>query len=146
GLASLLHPVLLGHDAHDWVMLGAAMCAVLGHTFSPYMGLQGGKGVATAAGALLPIAPSAWIILLLSFVLIVYISRMVSLGSVLMAIMFPMLCLLLYSDRPAVVWFSFLAASLVIWRHRLNISRIVRGEEAKIGEGDGIQPASGDDQ
>ena len=135
GLASLLHPLVLGHDAHDWVMLGAAMLAVIGHTFSPYMGFRGGKGVATAAGTLLPIAPSAWFILLLLFVLVVYISRMVSLGSVFIALLFPMLCLLLYSDRPALVWFSLFAATLVIWRHRTNIVRIIRGEEAKIGEG-----------
>ncbi len=135
GLTWLLMLGAVEADMLDWVLLGAAMCAVLGHTFSPFIGFRGGKGVATAAGALLPIAPTVWVLLFVSFVLIVYVGRMVSLGSILMAVEFPLLCVLLYPDRTPVVWFSFLAAALVLWRHRSNMARIIHGEETKIGQG-----------
>lgn len=134
-LASLVYPEHLGAAAHDWVLIGASFAAVLGHSYSPYLRFAGGKGVATAAGALLVLTPIAWPILFATFVAVVAISRMVSLGSVVVAVEFPVLVLLLYMDRPSLVTFSFVAATLVIWRHRSNIVRIARGEEAKISLG-----------
>jgi acyl phosphate:glycerol-3-phosphate acyltransferase len=125
-------PGELGTIGQDWVLIGASFAAVLGHTYSPYLRLAGGKGVATAAGALLILTPAAWPVLLLTFVVVIAIWRMVSLGSVAIAVEFPILVVAFYGDRPALVTFSFVAASLVIWRHRSNIARIVRGEEAKI--------------
>ncbi len=130
--ALLWTPSELGAVAQDWVLIGASFFAVLGHTYSPYLRFAGGKGVATAAGALLLVTPKAWPILLLTFIAVIAVSRMVSLGSVVIALQFPVLVLLLYGDRTALVIFSFVAASLVIWRHRSNIGRILRGEEAKI--------------
>lgn len=132
-IAATLHPIDLGPTAHDWVLIGASFAAVVGHSYSPYLKFSGGKGVATAAGALLVLTPAAWPILLVTFVLVVAVWRMVSLGSIVIALEFPVLMLLFYSDRPAIVTFSFVASALVVWRHRANIARIVRGEEAKIG-------------
>jgi len=131
-LALVWTPAGLGATAEDWVLIGASFFAVLGHTYSPYLKFAGGKGVATVAGALLLVTPKAWPILLLTFVGVIALSRMVSLGSIVIAVEFPVLVLWLYGDRMALVIFSFVAASLVIWRHRSNIGRIVRGEEAKI--------------
>lgn len=131
-LALLWAPEQFGATGQDWVLIGASFAAVLGHTYSPYLRLAGGKGVATAAGALLILTPAAWPVLLLTFVVVIALSRMVSLGSVAIAIEFPILVVGFYGDRPALVTFSFVAAALVIWRHRSNIARIVRGEEAKI--------------
>lgn len=132
-VATLLHPMEMGAGVHDWVLIVAALAAVLGHSYSPYIRFRGGKGVATAAGALLVITPLAWPILFGFFVLVIYISRMVSLGSILTAAVFPILTMLLYGDRAALVTMSFIAAALVIWRHRSNIVRIWRGEETKLG-------------
>jgi acyl phosphate:glycerol-3-phosphate acyltransferase len=134
-VAGLAFPDSLGVVAQDWVLIGAFFTAVLGHSYSPYIGFTGGKGVAPAAGALLVLTPLAWPVLFITFVAVSAISRMVSLGSVITAAEFPVLVLLLYPDRPALITFSFVAAALVIWRHRSNISRILRGEEAKIGVG-----------
>lgn len=131
-LASFWVPDGLGPLAQDWLLIGAAFAAVVGHSYSPYIGFAGGKGVATAAGALLIVTPLAWPILLFTFVGVIAASRMVSLGSITIAIEFPLLVLWLYGDRPALVTFSFVAAALVIWRHHSNIMRIARGEEAKI--------------
>lgn len=130
--AMWVHPLHLGSTAYDWVLIGASFAAVLGHSYSPYLRFAGGKGVATAAGALLVVMPAAWPILFVTFASVVAISRMVSLGSVVIATLFPVLVLFFYSDRPALITFSLVAASLVIWRHRTNIARIARKEEAKI--------------
>ncbi len=132
-LASAVAPVEHGATTHDWVLIGASFAAVLGHSYSPFLGFAGGKGVATAAGALLILVPVAWPILLLTFIVVVAVSRMVSLGSLVIAVEFPILVILLYPDRPVLILFSVFAASFVVWRHRSNIARILRGEEAKIG-------------
>jgi len=116
----------------DWIVIGAALAAVAGHSYSPWVKLRGGKGIATGAGALLIVTPWAMPILVFSFVLVIYTSRMVSLGSIIVVLEFPILCILLYSDNTAIVVTSFVASALVLWRHRANIGRIFRGEETRI--------------
>jgi len=136
--AMQVHPEQLNAVAYDWVLIGASFAAVLGHSYSPYLGFAGGKGVATAAGALLFVMPAVWLIEVLVFVVVVAVWRMVSLGSVVIAALYPVLVLFFYGDRPAFIVFAFVAASLVLWRHRSNITRILRGEEAKISLGRGV--------
>jgi glycerol-3-phosphate acyltransferase PlsY len=131
-VATLLYPVSMNSSAHDWVQIAALICAVLGHSYSPYIRFRGGKGVATAAGGLLFVTPLAWPILLVTFVAVIAIWRMVSLGSIAVAAIFPALVLLLYGDRPAIIVMAFAAATIVLWRHRTNMGRIIRGEEARI--------------
>jgi len=108
------------------------MAAILGHSYSPYIGFKGGKGVATAAGALLILTPLAWPILFLTWLLVLAVFRMVSLGSIVIAIEFPILCWLLYPGDWVLFGFAFIAASLVVARHHANIGRIFRGEEPRI--------------
>lgn len=131
-LGMLLCPPEITGNARDWVLISVAMSAILGHTFSPYTRFRGGKGVATAAGAIAVMMPVACAILFATFVVVVLVSRMVSLGSIVIAVEFPLLTLLLYGDRPALIVFSVIAAVLVIVRHWSNIGRIVKGEENKI--------------
>jgi acyl phosphate:glycerol-3-phosphate acyltransferase len=131
-LAMLLCPFESGTNAYDFVLIAVAMSAVLGHTYSPYIRFKGGKGVATAAGAIAVVMPYTWPFLFLTFFLVIAISRTVSLASITVAIEFPLLTLILYRDHPAFIVFSFVAAILVIWRHRGNIVRIYRGEEPKL--------------
>lgn len=131
-LAMLVCPSTVVGDARDWVLIGVSISAVLGHSFSPYIRFKGGKGVATAAGAVAVVMPYAFPILLLTFAAIVAGTKMVSLGSVSIAVEFPVLAWLLYGDRPALVVFSVVAALLVIGRHRTNIVRIWRGEERRL--------------
>lgn len=118
--------------ARDWVLIGASFAAVLGHSYSPFLRFAGGKGVATAAGALLLVAPLVWPIVVVIFAVVVTATKMVSLGSVTIAALFPLLVFVLYGDRVPLVIFSFVAAAFVMWRHRGNIGRIVRGQEPRI--------------
>ncbi len=138
GVGVLFHPAHVTPAAHDWVLVGTVLAAVLGHSYSPYVRFTGGKGVATAAGGLLLITPHAWVVLFATFIAVIALTRMVSLGSIVIALEFPMLMLLLYRDRPAFVTLSIVAAALVIWRHRSNIVRIARRQEARISIGKGV--------
>lgn len=131
GLAAWAFGVSAGDPAHDWMLIGSLIAAILGHSYSPYIHFCGGKGVATAAGGLLIITPLAMLILVPTFFVVGLATRWISLGSVIVAIEFPLLCLLLYGDRKPIVIMSFVASALVIWRHRGNIARIFRGEESR---------------
>lgn len=132
GLAALLTPAEFVSVQQDWLLIVAAMAAVAGHSYSPYIRFKGGKGVATAAGALLFVTPMAWIFLLVTFVSVIWITRYVSLGSISAAVLYPILVTTFYRDRPAVIVAGFVIAAVVLWRHRTNMVRLYRGEESKI--------------
>lgn len=111
---------------------GAAVFAVLGHVYSPYMRFRGGKGVATATGAFVALSPGASLPAFVVFLLLLASSRYVSLGSVGAALALPL----------ASVWLApgggRLAAAvacglLVILRHRDNVRRILDGSEDQLG-------------
>ncbi len=116
----------------DWVLIGVAMAAMLGHMYSPYIRFRGGKGVATAAGAIAVVMPAVWPLLLITFVVAAALSRMVSLGSILVAIEFPILVWIVYPTHEAFLVFAVVGSLLVLFQHRANIVRIYRGEESKI--------------
>lgn len=132
GIAWLLSPYAAGTHANDWVAICASLGAMLGHSYSPWAKMRGGKGVATAAGGLLLITPLAVLPLLMVFALIIALGRIVSLASIAVAIAYPPLCLFLYPGRTPIAWMSFAAAALVIWRHRSNIARMARREEPRV--------------
>ena len=119
--------------------LAASLCgiaAVLGHCFPVYLGFKGGKGVATACGAVVGVDPfvfvaggSVWIIVLLT-------TRFVSLASIAMGIAFPIAAALLDGDKPAFIGSCALLTLLILVRHRVNITRIREGSETRIGKKD----------
>ncbi len=121
-----------------YVALVAGVAAVLGHVFTPYLRFRGGKGVATAAGALLGLAPVPTLVSAGVFGLTVFSTRVVSLGSLLAAGTFPLAAFLL--DRYTVIvvhepvlWFAVGLAAFVTWTHRDNIRRLVSGTEHRFG-------------
>lgn len=133
GIARLLVPqATFGQTASDWVAVGAALAAVLGHVYSPYIRMKGGKGVATSAGGLIVLTPLAAIIELVIFVGLVVSVRIVSVASVVIALVYPPLVWWLYEGNVPYTVTAFALATLVIWRHRANLGRIVRGEEPRI--------------
>jgi len=132
-VARILAPALWTADGRDWLMIAAAMAAIAGHSFSPFSGFKGGKGVATAAGAIAVLIPGGFLVMFIMFAIVLAITRMVSLGSIVLAFEFPILAIILYGDRTPIVLFGFTAGALVLWRHHANLRRIFRGEEHKMG-------------
>lgn len=132
---------LAGHylDRSASAMMLAGVVALFGHCFPLWLNLKGGKGVATALGVFLMLAPLAALVGLLFFVIVVLRWRYVSLGSVAAAAAMPLLVYLLWAPRhapPLVVIFGTLfAAALVISKHDANLQRLWEGTEPKFSFG-----------
>ena len=110
----------------------AALTAVLGHMYSPFTGFRGGKGVATGLGVFALLTPGPTGLAALVFIVVVAVSRYVSLGSMLAATTVPIAGY--WMNYPAMVCaFSALISFFVIWKHQDNIGRLMRGEESRIG-------------
>jgi glycerol-3-phosphate acyltransferase PlsY len=108
----------------------AALAAVLGHMFPLYHGFRGGKGVATALGVLLPTLPLPLLGGLLVWLVVVAIWRYISAGSMLAALVVPLLAVLWSYPLPLVLT-AVLIALLVLYKHRENLHRLRQGREAK---------------
>ncbi len=106
--------------------------AILGHNWPLYFGFKGGKGVLTSFAVLVVLAPLSALCALGVFILIVAVSRHVSLGSILAAITLPVWIWLFVGIAP-VFYLGLFAAVLLIGRHHANIGRLIRGTESKLG-------------
>src|SRR5208283_5522204 len=123
-----------GMNGHSFFLLAAlaALCAILGHMFTVWLRFKGGKGVATAVGAFAALAPRAIIVALVLFVIIVALTRYISLGSMVAAAAFPLLVWWLSpAERTTAPILLLIAASslLIIVRHQDNIRRLLAGTE-----------------
>jgi acyl phosphate:glycerol-3-phosphate acyltransferase len=131
---ALLLPFYLDHDiAYTNLQIGLGMAAVLGHIFPIWADFKGGKGVATLFGLVIGISP--WTALCCSgiFMLVLYLTRFVSLSSILASIAFPIFILIIFNvDNHAYRVFAIVVALLVILTHQKNISRLLRGSEGKV--------------
>jgi glycerol-3-phosphate acyltransferase PlsY len=134
--AVLLARGLLG-AGDEWWVCAAGVAAVLGHVFPVWLRFRGGKGVATGLGVFLVLAPLATLCALAVFVAVVRLWRYVSLGSMTGAAALPLavwaLGALGISDRAAapVLAVAFTGAALIVFMHRANIGRLLRGEESR---------------
>ncbi len=112
--------------------IAGALLAVLGHVYPIFAGFRGGKGIATGAGALLAIAPGAVLYSAAGFLLVVGLTGIVSAGSIAAALILPFAVGFGAAGFPPSPWFlgfsSFLAA-FVLFTHRANIGRILKGRE-----------------
>jgi glycerol-3-phosphate acyltransferase PlsY len=115
----------------------AGLCAILGHMYPVWLRFKGGKGVATAVGAFLGIAPAAILVVLALFVAIVAVTRYVSLGSIVAAAVFPSAAWWLNPSTRSLAVVGLLSVSslLIILRHKDNIRRLVAGNENRFGGG-----------
>ena len=131
GAAAVLLVRLVTADSRYAAAAGFA--AILGHVFPLYSGFRGGKGVATAVGAFLVLAPVGTLACLAIFLLVVAATRYVSLGSILaMTLLAPAAGLLSHAPR-AVLIAAAGTALLVVFKHLENLKRLARGEERKFG-------------
>jgi glycerol-3-phosphate acyltransferase PlsY len=112
-----------------------AFFSVLGHTFPVWLGLNGGKGVATSAGALFGLMPLAVLIAGLVWVVIFEVTRYVSLASVTAAVTLPVAVLVLtyvrHTNGMELFYFSLCLSAVVVFRHRSNLSRLRHGTEPR---------------
>ena len=116
----------------DLLMIVGATGAILGHVYSPYIRFKGGKGIAVTAGAAAVALPWCLLFGTVLFFAIAVSTRRVSAGSVAIAATFPITAWLFYPGRPAAFAFSIAACVLVLWSHRANIRRLIRGEEPTV--------------
>jgi glycerol-3-phosphate acyltransferase PlsY len=127
---------LLGYiSSNDMIIYQSAfgIAAVLGHIFPVYAKFKGGKGIATLLGMVLSIHIEAAIVCMLVFLIVLLISKYVSLGSMLAALAFPLVLLMprFYPEQPFLIAFGFVIFFVVVITHQKNIIRLINGEENK---------------
>ena len=110
-------------------MSAAAVAVVLGHAFPVFLKFKGGKAVASFVGAALALAPAALGAVMVVFVVVVAMTRYISLGSILGALLFPLAVWLLYHPVWPVMAASVFCGAFIIWRHGSNIQRLRAGTE-----------------
>lgn len=125
---------MLGNTGYDWGVL-FGLVAILGHSFPVYLKFKGGKGVATSAGMLLGVAPTAVAVGFICWITAVIISRYVSLASILAALAVGITVWVDPREESLIIKSALsVLALLVIWLHRANIKRLMNGTENRFGK------------
>src|SRR5580700_2033582 len=138
GVAATSLYILVPYYLHDETertnfMVGLGLAAVVGHIFPIWADFRGGKGVATLFGMILAIQPLVAVCCVGVFLLVLYLTRFVSLSSILASVAFAVLILFIFNEKePLYRAFAIAVALLVILTHQKNISRLLRGSESKI--------------
>jgi glycerol-3-phosphate acyltransferase PlsY len=141
GILAVFLSILLGRrmggqtTSTEMCGIVGAICCVLGHMFPVWLGFKGGKGVAASAGALFGLMPLAAAIGVVVWVITFEVTRYVSIASVATAMLLPLAVLGLtyarHTDGMALFYFTISLAAVVIFRHRSNLSRLLRGTEPR---------------
>ena len=141
GVVAILFAIIVGAIAKDLdkalLVQLAGILVVIGHTFPIFFGFKGGKGVATSLGVLLMTNWQIGLICLVFALVLMLLTRMVSMGSVGAAILFPILVLFIHtnytvSEGSSYLIYSIILAVIVAFNHRANIQRILNGTENKL--------------
>jgi acyl phosphate:glycerol-3-phosphate acyltransferase len=131
-LAFLLPYYVVNDFARTNFQIGLGLAAVLGHIFPIWAEFRGGKGVATLFGLVLGISPLTALGCVGVFSLVLYLTRFVSLSSILASLAFPIFILIVFNvDNETYRIFAIAVALLVILTHQKNITRLLRGSESK---------------
>ncbi|CAM3068611.1 glycerol-3-phosphate 1-O-acyltransferase PlsY [Streptobacillus ratti] len=139
GIFTLLLDILKGSifvliakklNLDDIYLVLIGMAAILGHSYSIYLGFKGGKAVATSLGVFLILVPKVILFLLIIFFVIVFITQYVSLSSITCAFFLPILTYMLYNNLIYTI-FGIFIGTIVIIRHKSNIINLINKNEAK---------------
>jgi len=136
-IATSLYILVPYYVHNEWdrtnLMVGLGLAAVLGHIFPIWADFRGGKGVATLFGMILAIQPLVAVCCVGVFLIVLYLTRFVSLSSILASVAFAVLILFIFNEKePLYRAFAIAVALLVILTHQKNISRLLRGSESKV--------------
>ncbi|MCD6327356.1 glycerol-3-phosphate 1-O-acyltransferase PlsY [bacterium] len=131
GYIAVLGAQTLAPQPNSLIPLYASIAVLLGHCFPIYLRFRGGKGVATALGIFLRLAPVLVLIALGIFIVVVAITRFVSVGSIIAVLSVPII-IGLAGGKVSSIALSSAIAALVIAKHNKNIARLIRGEENKL--------------
>lgn len=115
-------------------MILGGIVAIIGHNWSIFLKFTGGKGVATGLGVIAMLMPQVTIIVFITWSVIVYFTKYVSLASIVAATMVP-ICSYFFNEPLEYICFSILAAVFVVYRHKSNVQRLINGNESKIKAG-----------
>lgn len=130
--------IFISHYMHDeWdrtnFMIGLGLASVLGHIFPIWANFKGGKGVATLFGMAIAIQPIVALCCVGVFLLVLYLTRFVSLSSILASIAFAVFILFIFNEKETLYRiFAVLVALMVVLTHQKNINRILKGTESKV--------------
>jgi len=135
GIVVLLLDILKGFLIVKFAPLNisylAGLAVISGHCWTPFLGFKGGKGVATTLGVLLSISPLLTLYSLLIWIAVFSFSKIVSLSSLVASLLLPLI-VLLKSEQPQVVVYIAIYSAVIIFRHKVNLVRLIRGEEKRI--------------
>ena len=131
---ALLLPAYADSNANlQNLQTGLGLAAVIGHIFPIWADFRGGKGVATLFGLVLGISPLTAVSCVGVFILVLYLTRFVSLSSILASVAFPIFILVIFNvDNPVYRIFAIAVALMVLLTHQKNIGRLLRGSESKV--------------
>lgn len=110
-----------------------ALLSVIGHCYPVWLKFKGGKGVATSAGVMLVLLPDLFVMLLLVQFAVIFLTRYMSLASIISACLLPVLSFVFSKSMPLLA-FSIALGLFVIYRHRSNLKRLIQGTESKLGK------------
>jgi glycerol-3-phosphate acyltransferase PlsY len=113
----------------------AGLFVILGHAFPIYYKFQGGKGVACTAMVMLLLSPASFVLLFPAFIVIVALTRFVSLGSIIAVMLYPFFNSIFYTSEGFITLSAFCTMMLVVFMHRENIKRLLEGKESKVNFG-----------
>ncbi|HMA60775.1 MAG TPA: glycerol-3-phosphate 1-O-acyltransferase PlsY [Halanaerobiales bacterium] len=131
-VAVLMAQYLLLPEYSMGFVFAAVLLAVIGHNWSIFLSFNGGKGVATSVGIILRLFPYSLLVLFIVWIIMIIITKMVSVGSILGAISLPFSVALIYSTDTSYLIFSTIITLLIIFSHRSNIKRLINGNENKM--------------
>ncbi|SHJ91600.1 glycerol-3-phosphate acyltransferase PlsY [Anaerobranca californiensis DSM 14826] len=119
---------------NEILIILSAVAVIIGHNWPIFFGFKGGKGIASTIGVVIGLHPLSALIVIVTMALIVYITRYVSLGSLISTLLLPILFYLFMGDKVYYIIFALVLTVMAWYRHRSNIKRLLNGTESKLGQ------------